>query len=71
MISKFPFHEPELNGRVDQAQRIHPGEQRSPVAFCAVVDPLRLIHPTIANRVHGSCAVSAAPKQAARDVLLG
>ncbi len=45
-----PFHEPELNGRVDQAQRIHRGEQRSPVAFCAVVDPLRLIHPTTATR---------------------
>ena len=33
-----------MSRRVDQAQRIHRGEQRSPVAFYAVVDPLRLIH---------------------------
>ena len=35
---------------MDQAQRIHRGEQRSPVAFCAVADPPRLIRPTTAAR---------------------
>ena len=61
-----PFHEPEFKGRVDQAQRIHRGEHRSPFFMMdggsASLDP-----PYNVSAVHGLWAVSVPPIQATRN----
>ena len=66
-----PFLEPKPGGRVDQAQRIHPANHRPRPFIGSLVGPRCLIHPTIAHRAHGSCAVLAAPTRAARKDDLG